>query len=252
MCPIATNYLWNIEKCHQNYIKLRAQEHIVKALAIAECNTVTPNTLGLLLEAILFVYASIAQVCRCTCTIDQCCLQPFIVLVSFRSHLFRNGCTSWSNEVSLLYFVRGPLSVQSVAKLQDILEVLCSSTFNCGPPYTKPKEDEQVPHHSLFMPADLQCWRYSPCVYSTTKPSYDGALTAVYSTATVHDLYTCHTVFYARALHGQRDWRYIATCYSALTMSIVITLSALAILIILQLYIMVGHSHYKWVLSGID
>ena len=81
-------------------------------------------------------------------------LQPLIVLVSFPSHLFRNDCTSWSSVACLLCSVRGTLSVQSAAKLQDILEVLLFiHIYVVLPTYTQSlgKEDEGSPSHACMI-----------------------------------------------------------------------------------------------------
>ena len=67
------------------------------------------------------------------------------------SHRFRNDYTSWSSEACLLYSVRGTLSVQSAAKLQDIPEVfLFIHIYVLLPTYTQSlgKEDEGSPSHA--------------------------------------------------------------------------------------------------------
>ena len=117
------------------------------------CNT-KYLALGLLLVAILLVSAPIAQV---RAALAQSTKLPATIcidctgLVPLPSHLFR---TSWSSEASLLYSVRGALSVQSAAKLQYILEVfLFIHIYVLLPTYTQSlgKEEEGSPSHACMI-----------------------------------------------------------------------------------------------------
>ena len=91
------------------------------------------------------------------------------------SHLSRNDYTSWSSEACLLYSVKGTLSVQSVAKVQYILEVLLFiHIYVILPTYTQSlgKEDEGSPSHACMISNIGIALIHSTTTQCMTKPTY--------------------------------------------------------------------------------